>query len=135
MNLPIHVTRGSMRILKTGPFDSFSTSSRGRSASALATIERNLSMRKTCPSMPTRLWPKKTGPALVALISSAMSRSSGESTASAATATTTSSARFSANRHATERSASIASGGSETGSTGKVPAGTTTGAASSWHTA
>ena len=59
---PTRVTRGSSRILNTGPVFSFMDSTSERRSSASGTMERNFHMRKHLPSFPTRSWAKKTGP-------------------------------------------------------------------------
>src|SRR5437870_2238959 len=50
---PTLVTRGSRLILKTGPFDSFTSCSLGFRVSAWTTIERNLSIRNDWPPLPS----------------------------------------------------------------------------------
>src|SRR6188474_2025072 len=79
---PARVMRGSSGILKAGS-SSFSRSTSSASCcSASATIVRNLSIVKGTPSLPARLWRKKTGMPESMTISSAIAANRGESTAS-----------------------------------------------------
>jgi hypothetical protein len=80
MSRPSGVTRGSCLILKTGPVCSFSFASLAFSSSALATIERNLSMLNCSPCSPTRTCRKNTGPFELSLTRAAIAKRNGKST-------------------------------------------------------
>ena len=74
---PTGVSRGSSRILNTGPVASLNSSNRCCWASASATMVRNLYILNLRLFSPYRSWMNKIGPGLVTLIASALSSNNG----------------------------------------------------------
>ncbi len=69
--LPTRVTRGSSRILNSGPSMSLRSRRSSSCCSASSTIVRSLRTRKSLPSLPTRTCEKKIGPFESSLMSNA----------------------------------------------------------------